>query len=217
MKPTLKSLTVLFLISILGFSASAQTIREFYNSSELPLTYLGVDYTKAKLINDPDANTFDIKDRLYGSINSLIVQEFPKHYDIKGAFQKSNVYTDITAVNAHNAKINADDIKSVNSADFARLNESDIASVIRGLPVTGKTGIGLVFVMEGMKKEGKKSYGSVWVTLIDMKSKKVLMAERMEAEAGGIGFRNYWASVIKKVLVTIEKKKYKEWKAQYGG
>ena len=43
------------------------------------------------------------------------------------------------------------------------------------------------------------------------------MTERMESEAiGGFGFRNYWASAIKKLIDNIEKKKYKEWKLKYG-
>ncbi|OPZ14627.1 MAG: hypothetical protein BWZ05_02334 [Bacteroidetes bacterium ADurb.BinA245] len=71
--------------------------------------------------------------------------------------------------------------------------------------------------MEGMKKEEKKSYGSVWVVLLDMKTKKVLMAERLEQEAAGFGFRNFWVSIIKKSIVEINKKKYKDWKEKYGG
>ena len=69
--------------------------------------------------------------------------------------------------------------------------------------------------MEGMKKEEKKSYGSVWVTLIDMKTKKVLMTERMEQEAAGFGFRNFWVSIVKKSIIEIDKKKYKAWKSKY--
>lgn len=43
------------------------------------------------------------------------------------------------------------------------------------------------------------------------------MAERMEQEAAGFGFRNFWVSIIKKSLVEIEKKKYKAWKSKYAG
>jgi hypothetical protein len=50
-----------------------------------------------------------------------------------------------------------------------------------------------------------------------MKTKKVLMTERIESEViGGIGFRNYWASAIKNLIDDIEKKKYKEWQLKYG-
>ncbi len=211
LKPVLAAL--LFLGSSL--SASSQTLNEFFNNSELKLTYLGIDFTKARLINEPNANSFDIRNRLYGSINDLIVNE-PKKFDISGAFHKSNVSTNLTAVRAKNDKINAEEIVSSNSDDFYRLKEADISSVVKALDIEKKAGIGLLFVMEGMKKMDKKGISSLWVTLIDMQTKKVLMTERFESKAGGIGFRNYWASPIKETLDDIEKKKYKEWKAKYG-
>jgi hypothetical protein len=110
--------------------------------------------------------------------------------------------------------VNAENIKSTNTADFARLKESDITALVKGFDFEKQKGVGILFVMEGMSKANKAA--SVWVTLIDMKSKKVLMTERMEPKvAGGFSFRNYWASSIRILLETIDKKKYKEWKEKY--
>ncbi|MEO6490821.1 MAG: hypothetical protein ABIO04_12835 [Ferruginibacter sp.] len=209
-----------WLIAVLlfcGFSqaASSQSLNEFFNNSEMHLVYLGVDFTQAKLINAPDANSFDIRNRLYGSINDLVVNE-PKKFDIAGAFHKSFVGSDLTAVKERNGKINAEEIVSSNSADFDRLKENDVAGSVKKLSIDRKEGIGLLFVMEGMKKVDKKGEAALWVVLIDMKSKKLLMAERFVSKATGIGFRNYWASTIKETLKEIENKKYKEWKDKYG-
>jgi hypothetical protein len=141
-----------------------------------------------------------------------------KNYNIAGAFNRSSgIIPDISAVTERNEKINVSDIMSYNEVDFNRLTESDIAGCVKALALKGKEGIGLVFIMEGMKKEEKKSYGAVWVTLIDMKTKKVLMTERMEQEPAGFGFRNFWVSVIKKSIIEIDKNKYKAWKNAYGG
>jgi hypothetical protein len=50
-----------------------------------------------------------------------------------------------------------------------------------------------------------------------MKTKKILMTERIESKVGGgFGFRNYWASTIKSLIDTIEQRKYNEWKLKYG-
>ena len=214
----LNKLNWLFAVLLfLGISQSAfsQSLNEFFNNSEMHLVYLGIDFTKARLINAPDANSFDIRNRLYGSINDLVVNE-PKKYDIASAFHKSSVGSDLSAVRAKNDKINAEEIVSSNTEDFYRLKETDITSVVKALSIEKKSGIGLLFVMEGMKKEGKKGTASVWVVLVDMQSKKVLMTERFESKATGIGFRNYWASPIREILGEIESKKYKEWKAKYG-
>ncbi|MBK8609630.1 MAG: hypothetical protein IPL84_06725 [Chitinophagaceae bacterium] len=221
MKRTQK-LSVLFaLLFIIGSSnvSFSQTIKDFFNNSSTPLTYLGIDYTKNRLINDPGGNASDIKSRLYASMNDVVVTEMsPKNYNMAGAFDRSSgVTSDISAVTENNEKISAKDIVSYSESDFNRLTESDIAGCVKGLGLKGKDGVGLVFIMEGMKKVDKKSYGAVWVTLIDMKTKKVLMTERMEQEAAGFGFRNFWVSIIKKTIIEIDKKKYKSWKSTYGG
>lgn len=197
-------------------TAFSQTIKDFFNNNSLALTYLGIDYSKARLINDPGSNnTSDIKNRLFGSMNDVVINE-PKNYNLTGAFNRSgSVNNDIIAVTTRNEKINDKDIVSSNAEDFYRLTEADIAAEVKLLSLKDKTGVGLVFIMEGMKKEEKKSYGSVWVTLIDMKTKKVLMTERMEQEAAGFGFRNFWVSIIKKSILEINKKKYKYWKTKY--
>lgn len=209
-------MTTALLLSVItgGF---AQTLKEFFNDKGIALTYLGVDYYKNRLINDPGGNPTDIKGRLYGAMNEVVVNEMPKNYDIAGAFNRANfVSSDISAVTDRNEKVDAKDIPSSSEADFNRLSQADIEAEVKALALKDKSGIGLVFVMEAMKKEEKKSYGSVWVVLMDMKSKRVLMAERMEQEAAGFGFRNFWVSIIKKSLVEIEKKKYKTWKEKYG-
>lgn len=219
MKLLKKHFLIAVLVVFFGSPAivSAQTIKDFFNDKGIALTYLGIDYYKNRLINDPGANPSDIKNRLYNSMNEVVVNEMPKNYDIAGAFNRGSfVNSDIAAVTARNEKVEAKDISSASEADFNRLTEADIAAEIKALSIKDKDGVGLVFVMEAMKKEEKKSYGSVWVVLVDMKSKKVLMAERMEQEAAGFGFRNFWVSIIKKSLVEIEKKKYKVWKSKYG-
>jgi hypothetical protein len=220
MKQKKKLNWLIALLLMLGCSTQSfsQTIKDFFSNTETSITYLGIDYYKARLINDPGSNnTSDIKNRLFNSMNQIVVDE-PKNYDITGAFNRSNnVSNDLTAVTARNEKTIAGELESNKASDFNRLTEADIAAEVKTLTLKDKSGVGLVFIMEGMKKEEKKSYGSVWVVLFEMKTKKVLMAERMEQEAAGFGFRNFWVSIIKKSIIEINKKKYKDWKSKYGG
>jgi hypothetical protein len=208
-----------WLVSILFFSgisisSFSQTLKEVFSNSEAPLTYLGIDFSKSRLLDE--GNPSEIRDKYYVSINDLIVAE-PKKYDLKGAFNKSNIDHDFSAVTKNNAKANVNEILSSNSADFNRFKESDITSMVNNLDLSGKQGIGLLFVMEAMRKIEKNSGAAIWVTLIDMKTKKILMTERIESKViAGIGFRNYWASAIKNLIDNIEKKKYNEWKLKYG-
>jgi hypothetical protein len=207
-------------LSFLFFSgitqtASSQTLKDVFNNSEAPLTYLGIDFSMSKLLDQGNAD--DIRNRLYRSINDLVVDEFKK-FDIKGAFRKSNVDNYTAAVNDKNGKVNLNDIISTNSGDFSRLKESDIVTAVKGLDVKGKEGVGVVFVMEAMRKIEKKGDAAIWVTFVDMKTKKMLMTERVVVEAkGGFGFRNYWASAVKELIEEIDKHKFKDWKSKYGG
>ena len=99
---------------------------------------------------------------------------------------------------------------SSSSEDYNHLTEADITPLIKGFNVGNKTGTGLLFVVDAMSKPKKAV--SVWVTLFDTKSKKILLTERVEGAVGmGFSFRNYWATGFKKVIDQIASKKYKEW------
>jgi hypothetical protein len=203
----------LFIFSGIKNTVFAQTAKDVFTNSETQILYLGIDFTKAKLIDDANANAIDIRDRQYAGINDLIVTE-SKKYDLKDAFHKSYVDHDLGPVAKRNEKINAEDIKSTNTSDFHRLQESDIQSLVSGFDFGDKKGVGLLFVMEAMNKSGKSA--AIWVTLVDMKAKKVLMTERLEGKTGmSFGFRDYWATPVKEIIKDIEKKKYNEWKLKY--
>ncbi len=211
------SLLFTFVLFASATTSFSQTLKDFFNDRSTQLTYLGIDYTKNLFIKNPSINTTDIKDRLYNSMNQLVLAEQgSKNYDIGSAFGRKNaIHIDINAVTLNNEKMDSLNIVSTHKSDFKRLKETDIANCVEALPLENKEGIGLVFIMEGMKKISGKGYGSVWITLIDMKTKTVLMTERMEREAEGFGFRNYWVSVIRKTIMEIDWSKFKEWKRKY--
>lgn len=206
-----------FLLLVSAVSSFSQTLKEFFGNKATQLTYLGIDYTKNLVINDGDANTADITGRLYSAMNDLVIKEqYSKNYDIGRAFGRKNaINIDSNAVNANNKKIDSKIILSSRKLDFKRLKEADIKNCVEALPLEGKEGIGLIFIMEGMKKMAGKGYGAVWITLINMKTKEVLMTERDEHEADGFGFRNYWVSVIRRTIMEIDWSKYKDWKKKY--
>ncbi len=205
-------LSFLFTVIFSG-SAGSQTLKDFFNSDQTTALFLGVDFSKAKLIDDLTANESDIVARQYNGINELVLAE-PKKFDINTAFHKTNIDHDLGFVAKRNEKADATQVKSTNSADFHRLKEEDISNLVKGFDLGDKKGIGILFVMEAMSKSAKTA--AIWVTFIDMKSKKVLLTERLEEKVGmAIGFRNYWANSIKKVLDEIEGDKYKEWKKKF--
>lgn len=195
---------------LLALSSHAQTLKEFFTTGA-PLTYLGVDFTQARLLGDADAVPTDIRDRHFPAINNVIIAE-PKKYDIAGAF-RSQVTTDLSAVTKRNAAINPDRIKSNSSTDYRHLEPADIGKLVQGFDFGGKKGIGLLLVMDGMSKAEKAA--TIHIALVDMDSKEVLLTEALEGKAQGFGFRNYWAYTVHKVLEEVEKRRYRQWKAKY--
>lgn len=200
------------ILLILSFSLKAQTLKEFFNSSEVPLVFLGVDFTHAKVLNDITANAMDIRDRQYAAINQVILNE-PKKYDFQKAFNKTNVTNDITQVVAKNSKIDAEKIVE-SSADEVHLKPADVSAIVRSYNFSGKKGIGVMFIMETMNKASAQA--SMYIALIELSSGKVLLTERFTEKAAGFGFRNYWAKTIWAALEDIRKGKYKEWKSANG-
>ncbi len=203
--------SILFIVFFFtAFLAKSQTLSDVLNNKETPIYYYGIDFTKAVLIGDANANPRDIVERQFAGINDLMVNE-PKKYDIAGAFRKAEINSDLSFVAKRNEKINPDKLISSSTEDYNHLTEADIKSVVNSFNTGGKTGTGLLFIVDAMSKPKKAV--SAWVTLFDAKSKKILLTERVEGTVGmGFSFRNYWATGFKKIIDNIESKKYKEWK-----
>jgi len=200
------------ILMVSSLPLKAQTLKDFFNSSEVPLVFLGVDFTHAKVLNDITANAMDIRDRQYAGINQVIVNE-PKKYDFQKAFNKTNVTNDITQAVEKSAKVNAEKIVE-SGADEIHLKPADVTAIIKSYNFSGKKGIGVMFIMETMNKASAQA--SMYVALVELPSGKVLLTERFTEKAAGFGFRNYWAKTIWAALEDIRKGKYKEWKSANG-
>lgn len=212
-KISTKILLLLFACTAMaGLSSQAQTLNEVLTNRETPIYYFGIDFTKAKLIGDATAKADDIVDRQFDGINDLMLNE-SKKYDIAGAFRKDEMNSDLSFVSKRNQKRDPETLLSSSSEDYNLLKESDITTLVKGFNTGDKKGTGLLFVVDGMNKTKKEL--SVWVTLFDIRSKKILLTERVEGSVGmGFSFRNYWATGFKKVIDNIKNSKYAAWKSK---
>jgi len=175
------------------FSANAQDI---FDNQE-PVTWLGLDFSNLKLIKDDEKITDEeLQNKYFPGWNDLILLE-PKKYDVARAINRAAVENSIDAVTKVNAGAKSNFITNDAKA-FEHLDEAKIKSIVKKYDLKGKSGIGLVFVVEAMDKAHKEA--SIWVTFINMQTKEVLLAKPLIGESGGFGFRNYWAGSINKVL-----------------
>jgi hypothetical protein len=201
----------LFSLLLLSLATQAQTLKDFYNSDTIPLTYLGVDFSLAK-VQGETAIASQMRDK-FEEINNVIANE-QKKYDIAGSFRRDRVINELSAVNKLNAARNTETLKvdDVAAMEKDSVKIADIAKHVKSYELSGKKGIGLVFIMDGMSKLDKEA--TMYVTLLNLSNKKVLFTERMTGKAQGFGFRNYWAYTVYKVLHSIDKDDYSDWKKE---
>jgi hypothetical protein len=205
----MKRTFVLLFVCFAALNGYAQTLKEFFANESTPLTYLGVDFSLTKVQGEAIISS-EIKPK-FEAINEVIITEVKK-YDVADAFNRPSVTNYLDAVKAENDKINADQVKTDNVADVTTATKpDDIAKHVKSYNLSGKTGIGVVFIMDGMSKANKEA--SMYVVLLDMATKKVLLSNRLTGKAQGFGFRNYWAYTVYKVLDDIDKHEYKSWKS----
>ncbi len=198
-----------FLLSSV-LSSSAQSRSQLFEESTT-VTYIGIDFSHARFIDD-EKMTFEpqVFLPLTQRINNLIVTEYEK-YDIGKAIKKEvQLKIDITA--KINEKINTQNILVKTPEENDHLTTAEISKIVAQYDLTGiNTTVGMVFIVDLMSKPDENA--SIWATFFDIKSKSVLLTEKMDGAAGGFGLRNYWARPFAEIINQIKNKQLKKWKA----
>lgn len=190
----------------------AQTAKEVFSSETLPITYLGIDFSHARLTGDSGADVEAIQKRHFSSINKIITNE-PKKFNLHGAFHKSNISNDISFAEERNAAI--DPAAIVCSPDnFKRISDVKLARHIeQQYDFKERSGVGLLIIVEELDRV--VAMASMFIVFVEMKSRKVLFIHRESGRSGGFGFSNYWARSIFEVLDEFGKTQYPLWNKQY--
>lgn len=210
MKQFIQKLALLVFFAALHGVAGAQTKPNPF-AADVPLVYLGVDFTQVRVINDASAIPSDIKNRHFEGINLLIITEVKK-FDWQKALEKTSISNDLSLVKSRNEKVDETKIMSTSTADETRLKQEDIEKMVKQYDFSGKNGVGLIVFMESLSKTSEN--GSMWVTFVDMDTKKLILTERMVGKAMGFGFRNYYAYTVYKVIQDIKKNKLSAWRSK---
>ncbi len=210
----MKKLTSLFVALLITIAVQAQlTKADIFGSEEI--TWLGLDFSQVHFIGEAaqwqdvgDINNDELRDKYFVAWNDLFINEQSK-YDVAGAVGRSDVSYATEITEKSNNKLTRDFFTG-NGNDYQLLDEQKVQKLVSKYNFQGKTGIGMMFFVEGMSKG--KAEASMWVTFVDMKAKKVLLTKRMEQKASGFGFRNYWAKPFYLALKDMKKGTFKKWK-----
>lgn len=200
----------LLLIALISFSVSnAQTSMANLFDGTTKITFLGLDFTQAKFIgtdgfNDPAK----IKTYYLQEWNNKLVEEYDK-YNIMAALKAKNYATEVDDLILLNDGYNVE-ANIINGTHS--ITEKEVAKSVGKYKLSIKEGIGVSYVVESFSKTADRAY--IWVTFIDMKSRKVLYTEKLEGKTSGFGFKNYWLGAIYNVNDSL-KSRYKVWKKKF--
>ena len=183
----------------------------FGNEQPAPkMNFYGVDFTLVK--------TFGVKEDpgktalAFEAINKLIVTE-TKKYQYGNFFRKYirqiAQTTDLGRIESLGFdNVNIDEaIYKARVMDEAgmptynkafKIDDSDLARLIKSFNTGSDTGYGVLYVAELLNKED--GIGNFIAVFFDVRTKKVIFADRVSGKAGGFGLRNYWASPLEKIF-----------------
>jgi hypothetical protein len=207
-----KRFLFLFVLLISFGAVSAQTKSDVFNK-DIEVTWLGLDFSNAKFLGDREkfGSESDVK-HLMTAWNELIINEAEK-YNVAKAVDRSKVTNATEVTTARNGEVDVQAMFTDNQKDYLHIQPSDIEGIVSSFDFKGKTGIGLVFIVETFSKPNEE--GSMYVTFVNMGSKELLFSERLTAEPKGFGMRNFWAGCIYGVLTKMQKKEFGNWKKKY--
>jgi hypothetical protein len=208
--------TRIITVLLLGCSIVSQAqskLKDFFTSTDTPITWLGVDYSQAKYVGDlGTVDQYEIR-RYFNKINELILNE-PEKFDLNRAFHKDNVFVEVDPILDRNDAVKAKEIISRRSSRAYRLNNDSVRQIVKSYELPKSlSGIGVVFIAEAIDKNREET--AFYVTGFDMQSRSILFIERVIGEAGGFGFRNHWATCIHEVLEDLDRSLYRNWRRKY--
>lgn len=194
-------------VALTMLSANAQTSELF--DPKTPFTWLGIDFSQAKVIGERERITTDtqLKD-MVTAWNDLMIKEASK-YNVKKAFHKEQVTTDFSPVLRHNEALDLSSMLVDQPAVEEAFNTGVINTILKSYDFGNLNGIGLMLNVESFNKPADK--GTIWFTFVNMDTKELLFTEQMSAPPAGRGVRNYWGSTVFLMLEKIEKKEYTVW------
>jgi len=210
----MKKLISLSLALLVFWGADAQSKADIFDASQ-EITWLGLDFSQVRYIGSAaqwkdvgDITNAQMKDKYFPAWNQLFVSE-QKKYDVASAVSRTEVKYAVEITDKANAALKNKDFFSDNPEHYYSLDEQKVAALVKKYDFGGKSGIGLLFFVEGKSKDRDEAVA--WVTFVNMKSKTVLLTVREAGKPGGVGFRNYWAKSFYNMLKGV-KNDYKNWK-----
>lgn len=187
----------------------AQDVKSIFDSSNTSMEFLGLDFLQAKLVGVHDFNkSATMQDNYFDAWNDLFLSEKQK-YDVRRAFVNQEMSFDFSMVKKRHEGLKlAEMVTNYKPESFSK---EALQAIINSYDIgESESELGLSFVVHSLNKY--QELACFYVVIFNIKTKNILFYEKLSGEAGGFGFRNYWARCVYNILEDIKDYYFKSWK-----
>ncbi|HRO42150.1 MAG TPA: hypothetical protein PL009_04915 [Flavipsychrobacter sp.] len=195
----MKKVLLSFFALAISLNVFAQLSKADITNGDNEITWLGVDFTQLKFIGSAtqwkdagEISNSQLRDKYFPAWNNLFINE-QKKYNVADAVGRAEVKYALDVTEKANNGIKGD-LFSEDPNDYSRLTDQKIAQLVGKYDYQGNKGIGMLLFAESFSK-GKEE-GAIWVTFVDMNTRKLLLTKKLNEPAGGFGFKNFWAKTL---------------------
>lgn len=177
---------------------------DFFNK-KIPLTYLGIDFSYAKLLG----TEFESPKAMFKEINELMLAEKSK-YDLNTAIRRQDLPYHYSIIEKRNEAI---DEKTLTENQTSLVRFGALQNIVDeyDLDSAGITdGLALVLIASNLNKVRRNA--SYYYVVFDVASKKIVLSDLLTGTAAGSGQRNYWANSVYETILMVRNTNYKQWK-----
>ena len=175
---------------------------------EREITWLGIDFSKATFTKKGFEIPNDVLQLYLNGWNALIIAD-QKKYDIRVAFRKPILHSDLSFIKKQNKLHKGDTpIRDVVRMENL-LSENIIANCVRQMVIPNLSKYALFFMVESFDNTIKK--GSVWVVILTSESKELVLCEKFMEKPSGFNIKSYWARIFYNIFFNISRTAYLQW------
>ncbi len=200
---------ILFLIVVFMFSCALYAENGDFQKTP-DMNFYGIDFSYVKIFGAKEKPDKFLQ--AFEEINKLIVTEVNKYtfnnFFIKNAREidrsdelKRMRFDGFENVSIDEAiyRIRVMDEKNMTTYNkLSKISDEDLASLVKAFNTGRDTGYGVLYVAELLDR--KDEIGHFVVVCFNLKTKKIIFADRVSGKAGGFGLRNYWAAPLAEIF-----------------
>lgn len=172
------------------------------------ITWLGVDFSKAKFTRSGFEMTQEIMRRYFNDWNMLIISD-QKKYDVRMSFRKPVMQYDLSWVSKKNKALKINNVISDFITVDAIQTDESIINYVQSNLLPSVTTYGLLFIVESFDDLTK--LGTVWVVIVNTETNQVVLCDKFIKSPSGFGLRNYWGRVFYNLFFDIQKYAFLRW------